>query len=136
MEHIQIALGLLGKRKIQVAEGFGHVDLLRLLRSRIHFDLPGHRELTEAMVKPESALVGQPLNMLYERLDEVQFEVIAIMRHEHVLLPHPGTVLEANDRVVLITSPAAREPLQQYLTSFPPTDAQAAQAETDSQPRS
>jgi CIC family chloride channel protein len=136
MEHIQIALGLLGKRKIQVAEGFGHVDLLRLLRSRIHFDLPGHRELTEAMVKPESALVGQPLNMLYERLDEVQFEVIAIMRHEHVLLPHPGTVLEANDRVVLITSPAAREPLQQYLTSFPPTDAPAAQAETDSQPRS
>lgn len=115
-EHIQIALSLLGKKKIQLGDDVGHMDLLRMLRAHIHFDLPGHRELTEAVVKAGSPLVSQPLNMLYERLDEVQFEVIAIMRHEHVLLPHPNTLLQEGDRVLLITSPQAREPLAKYLT--------------------
>ena len=119
LEHIQIALGLLGKRKIPVADDLGHVDLMRLLRSRIHFDLPGGRELTEAAVKPDGGLAGQPLNLLYQRLGEVPFEVIAITRHEHVLLPHPDTVMEGQDRVLLITSPSAREPLQQYLEAVP-----------------
>jgi Trk K+ transport system NAD-binding subunit len=95
------------------------MDLLRMLRSHIHFDLPGHRELTEAVVKAGSPLAGQPLNMLYERLDDVQFEVIAIMRHEHVLLPHPSTLLQEGDRVLLITSPQAREPLAKYLALLP-----------------
>jgi CIC family chloride channel protein len=115
VEHIQIAMSLLGKRDVPLADELRHLDLLRLLRARIHFDLPGRRELTEAVMREDSDLAGQTLGTLYERLKEQQFEVIAILRREHVLLPHPNTVLEAKDRVVLIVSPEAREPLAKYL---------------------
>jgi CIC family chloride channel protein len=128
LEHIQGALSLLGKRGVPLADKLGHLDLLRLLRSRVHFDLPGSREMTEAAVKKDGELVGQPLTMLYERLKEYPFEVIAILRREHVLLPHPDTVLENGDRVVLITSPEARDPLAQYLAPLPEREAGGAGA--------
>jgi CIC family chloride channel protein len=115
LEHIQIALNLLGRRELPMADKLGHLDLLRLLRSRIHFDLPGKRELTEALVKPDGGMVGQTLGALYERVKEPQFEVVAIMRREHLLLPHLDTLLEEGDRMVLIVSPEAREPLAKYL---------------------
>lgn len=135
LEHIQIAMSLLGKRNLPKTDELGHLDelrhldLLRLLRSRIHFDLPGHRELSEARVRKEGGLAGQPLSALYERLKEYPFEVIAVLRREHVLLPHPDTVLEADDRVVLISSPEAREPLAQFLSPVAQRETDGVQAE-------
>jgi CIC family chloride channel protein len=118
-EHIQIALGLLGKRNLPFTDQVGHIDLLRLLQSRIRFDLPGKKELTMALVKKDSAIVGKTIAALYEQLNAYQFEIIAVMRREHVLLPHAETVLLADDRLVLITSPHAREPLAQFVVPLP-----------------
>jgi Trk K+ transport system NAD-binding subunit len=119
MEHIQIALRLLGKRNLHLAENLGHLDLLRLMRSKIRFDLPGGKELAMAQVPEGSSLAGQTIGSFYQRLKEYEFEIIAVMRREHVLLPHPETVLEARDRLILITSPQAREPLAQCVTPLP-----------------
>lgn len=118
-EHIQIALSLLGKRNLPLTDQLGHIDLLRLLQSRIRFDLPGKQELTMALVKQDSPIVGKSIATLYELLHQYQFEIIAIMRREHVLLPHPETRLQASDRLVLITSPHAREPLAQFVAPLP-----------------
>lgn len=41
IEHIQIAMNLLGRRNIPLVDKLGHLDLLQLLRSRVRFDLPG-----------------------------------------------------------------------------------------------
>lgn len=119
MEHIQIAMSLLGKRDLHLTDEVGHLDLLRLMRSRIRFDLPGQRELSLSLVKEESPLVGKPLSLLYRQLRQYDFEVIAILRREHVLLPHPDTVVEAGDRLMLITSPPVREPLAKFVTPIP-----------------
>lgn len=119
LEHIQIALSLLGKRDLPIGEQMGHLDLVRMLRSRIHFDLPGKKELNMALMKDDSVMVGKTIEALYRQLNQYQFEIIAVMRREHVLLPHPETVLLAKDRVVLITSPHAREPLAQYFSPLP-----------------
>jgi chloride channel protein, CIC family len=121
LEHIQIALSLLGKRDLPFTEQMGHLDLVRMLRSRIHFDLPGKKELTMALVKDDSVMVGKTIEALYRQLNQYQFEIIAVMRREHVLLPHPETLLLAKDRVLLITSPHAREPLAQYFSPLPLT---------------
>lgn len=127
MEHIQIALSLLGKRDLHLAENLGHLDLLRLMRSKIRFDLPGGKELAMAQVPEGSSLAGQTIGSFYQRLKEYEFEIIAVMRREHVLLPHPETVLEARDRLILITSPEAREPLAQCVTPLPLEEERRAQ---------
>jgi CIC family chloride channel protein len=115
LEHIQIALNLLGRRQLPLADKVGHLDLLRLLRSRIRFDLPGGRELTLTVIPDDSPIAGHPVADLYGRLSNDDFEIVAIRRREHVLLPHAETLLQPGDRLVLIASQKAREPLAQYM---------------------
>lgn len=115
-EHIQVALRLLSSRNVPLTDELGHLSLLRLLRSRIRFDLPGGKQLTMGVLRDDSSLVGKTIADLYRRLERYEFEIVAVARREHVLLPHPGTVLEAGDRFILITSPEAREPLAQYIS--------------------
>jgi len=115
LEQIQVALNLLGRRNLPLMDKLGHLDLLRLLRSRIRFDLPGNRQLTMGLIKEDSPLIGKTIRMLYEQLNIHDFEVVAIMRREHVLLSHPSTLLEPKDRVILIASQAAQEPLTKYI---------------------
>ncbi len=119
MEHIQVAMNLLGRRNLPLTDDLGHLDLLRLLRSRVRFDLPGGRQLTIGMVPENSSLAGKTIRALYQQLKQYDFEVIAIMRREHVLLPHPDTLLETKDRVILIVSKEAEEPLSKYVVPIP-----------------
>jgi chloride channel protein, CIC family len=116
---IQTALNLLGSRDVPAAEKVRHLDLLRLLRSRIRFDLPGGRVLTMGVVKEGTPLVGKPLAALYEFLAEHDFEVVAVTRREHVLLPHPDTLLEPDDRLIVITSPEAQKALARFIERLP-----------------
>jgi CIC family chloride channel protein len=116
LEHIQIALSLLGKRNLSFTEEVGHLDLMRLLRSHVHFDLPGNQELTMAVVAQDSALAGMSIEAFYKQMVGYQFEIIAIRRREHVVLPHPETVLRENDRLMMIVSRQAREALAQFVT--------------------
>ncbi len=119
LEHIQVALQLLGKKNLPMMDELGHLDLLRLLRSRIRFDLPGGRQLTMGIVKEDSPIVGQTLRSLYQKLGQEDFEIVAIRRREHILLPHRDTLLQPNDRAIMIVSQAARAPLEKYLAPAP-----------------
>jgi len=119
MEHIRIAMNLLGRRNLPLMDKLGHLDLLRLLRSRIRFDLPGNRELTMGLIKEDSPMIGKTIRMLYEQLKTHDFEIVAIMRREHVLLPHPDTVLQVSDRLILIASRAAQQPLAKFVAPIP-----------------
>ena len=120
LQEIQTAMSLLGKRDApHLADQVGHLDLLRMLRSRVRFDLPGHKELMMAGLNDDSPLEGKKLSTLYRELAGYQFEIIAIMRREHVLLPHPDTLLESQDRLVMILSPEAREALAKFVTTVP-----------------
>ncbi|HEX4037778.1 MAG TPA: chloride channel protein [Acidobacteriaceae bacterium] len=129
MEHIQIALNLLGRRQLPITDKLGHLDLLRLLRSRVRFDLPGGRELTLAAIPEGSPIAGQSIATLYQQLSDYDFEIVTIRRREHVLLPHSGTLLEPGDRLAVITSQRAREPLARYMTPLTQEEAGDVQAE-------
>jgi chloride channel protein, CIC family len=130
LEQIQVALNLLGRRNLPLMDKLGHLDLLRLLRSRIRFDLPGNRQLTMGLIKENSPLAGKTIRSLYDQLNIHDFEIVAIMRREHVLLPHPDTLLEPKDRVILIACQAAQEPLAKYISPIPQTEEGGVQAPT------
>lgn len=128
LEHIRVAMNLLGKRNIPVMDKIGHLDLLMLLRSKVHFDLPGKRELTMGAVRDDSPLKGKQIAYLYQTLGQVDFEIIAVLRREHVLLPHSETLLEANDRLILIVTQQAKELLARYISPIPQTTQGGVQA--------
>ena len=128
LEHIQIAMNLLGRRNLPMMDKLGHLDLLRLLRSRIRFDLPGGRRLTIGVLDEHSPVVGKTIRTLYQALENFDFEIVAILRREHVLLPHPDTVLEPNDRAILIASQEAQEPLRRYIAPSPEAEESGVQS--------
>jgi chloride channel protein, CIC family len=119
MEHIQIAMRLLGKRDLHVTTALGHLDLLRLMRSRVRFDLPEKKELDLELVTDASPLIGKTISWLYRELRGYEFEIVAILRREQVLLPHLDAVVEAEDELMFITSTQAGEPLSRYLSPIP-----------------
>jgi chloride channel protein, CIC family len=119
MEHVRIAMNLLGKGDLNLTNEVGNLDLLRLLRSRIRFDLPGQKELTIGLVSENSPLVDRSINSFYRELHQYEFEIIAILRLEQVLLPHPDTIVEAHDQLMMITSPPASGQLARFITPIP-----------------
>ena len=120
LEEIQTGLSLLGRRDMPLTDELGHLDLLRLLRARVRFDLPGGRQLTMGELKEESSFVGKTLRQLYEGLHGCEFEIIAIRRREHILLPHPATILEAKDRILFIETPQLCDDLHKHIAPLPP----------------
>jgi CIC family chloride channel protein len=125
VDHVRVALALLGRKNVQVDDVAGHLNLLRLLRSKVRFELPGGREMQMCQLKPESRFVGQTIASFYAEVKRDDVEIIAVRRREHLLLSHPDTLLHADDRLMLITSQAARDSLQNDLTRLP-EDTQAA----------
>ncbi|HTX75909.1 MAG TPA: chloride channel protein [Terracidiphilus sp.] len=134
MEHIHVALQLLGRRDLHLTDSLGHLDLLRLMRSRIRFDLPGNKELGMGEVAENSPLAGQSVTWLYRRLQQFEFEIIAILRREHVLLPHRDTIIQPNDRVILIAAPQARSALSEFLKPIPQIEESGMQLPTQGAP--
>jgi len=131
MEQIQVALNLLGRRNLPLIDQLGHLDMLRLLQSRVQFDLPGGRHLGMGVVPENSPLVGKTIRWLYQTLQPYDFEIVAVTRREHVLLPHPDTILQANDRVILIASDAAETPLATYIAPTPQAQKSGVQERSD-----
>jgi chloride channel protein, CIC family len=127
-EEIQNGLQLLSSRQVPFEQKLKHIDLMELLRSRIRFDLPGGRMLTMGVVKEGGPLAGKTIDTLYSRLEPFDFEVVAVARREHCLLPQSDTLLEPNDRLIVLTSPEARQPLQEYIAPVPQPAASQVQA--------
>jgi CIC family chloride channel protein len=119
LDHIRVALTLLGRRKLSAVDKLGHLDLLRLLRSKVRFDLPGGRRLQLGLLRPESRFAGKSIADFYGNVEPEDVEIVALIRREHLILPHPSTLLEANDRLMLISTEESRQSLQQDISQLP-----------------
>ncbi|MGH9513332.1 MAG: chloride channel protein [Terriglobales bacterium] len=126
LDHVRVALTLLGRRDVAIGDksgsSIGHVDLLKLLRSKIRLDLPGGKQLEMGVLQSGSKFVGKPIQALYADRGADDFEVVAIMRREHVLLPHPDTLLSEGDRLLTIGSAHAHQALAQDISPLPSPD--------------
>ncbi len=115
VENVQLALRLLGSRKVPRTAKVGHLDLVALLDSGIPINMPGRRELNVGVLRPESALIGKTVQSAYEEAAGSVVEIIAILRGGDVALPKRDTVLQENDRIIMIGSSKARSRLSQHL---------------------
>jgi CIC family chloride channel protein len=114
VENVQLALQLLGAQKIPNAATVGHLDLVTLLDSGLPIKMPGRKELSVGVLRPESSFVGKTIQSCYEAAAGTSLEVIAILRDGEVLLPQSDTVLQENDRLLIIGSRKARSRIAEH----------------------
>ena len=115
VENVQLALGLLGSRKIPQAARVGHLDLVALLDSGLPIRMPGQKELSVGVLRPQSAFIGKTIQSCYEAAAGAALEIIAILRGGEVVLPQFDTVLEENDRLLIIASRKGRSQIAEHI---------------------
>jgi CIC family chloride channel protein len=116
VEHVELALKLLGTAKIPRAARIGHLDLVAVLDSGIPIQLPGRKELNVGLLRPESNLIGKTIKACYEAAGGDRLEIIAILRDGGVVLPNRDSVLQPNDRLLIIGSRKARSLLVEHIS--------------------
>ena len=119
VENVQLSLQLLGNRRIPNLSRVGHLDLVSLLDSGLPIRMPGRKELSVGVLRPESWFVGKTVEECYKAAAGATLEIIAILRNGEVALPQMDTVLQQNDRLLIIGSSEARKRIAEH---FVPLD--------------
>ena len=113
-EHLKIALRLLRERQVFNPAEVGQLDLLSLLRTGIPVELPGDRRLIIGVLRADSPYRQRPVGADNGRFDG-ETRIFAIIRGEHMLVPRPDTILEAGDRLILLTTAAELDGLKKHV---------------------
>lgn len=105
LDHIRTAVKLLSEKKAFDPETIGNLDFVSLLQSNIPIELPDGKHLFLGNLKKKSPCVNTKIkdNCLVENNDE--WEIVAIIRDEQLILPHPNTKLEAEDQLLIFAEP-------------------------------
>lgn len=98
-------LTALDQRRLAVAQGEGQLSLWGLLEGGPPVSL-GEGKALWAGVVGHGPLAGRPLSEAVP--DAGELEVVAVLREEHTLLPHPDLTLRPADRLIAIATPDAR----------------------------
>jgi Trk K+ transport system NAD-binding subunit len=114
MENCCIALDLVCKPWVCEPNRVCHLDLMTLLKSGVAVNLSEEKQLTIGILRPESAWVGKPARFGSSEELGGEFELIAILRAGQIRLPHPDTLLQAGDRLLVITSSQGKEHLERH----------------------
>lgn len=127
-EHIQIALQLIDRGAVALPPEISHLRLAALLQSGLALDLPGGSQLTAGALRPESPWVGKSIESAGIGVAIPDAKITAILRGTSVVFPHPQTVLQPGDRLLIIAPQSAQAKLAQHLAS-PSAVAQRASTE-------
>ncbi len=114
-ENVELALKVLGTRQIPKTVKVGHIDLVSLLDSGIPISMSGRRKLSVGILRPDSSLVGQTVQSCYQSQTKDGFEIIAILRDSEVVLPEANSILQSNDRLIIVGSPKVQSHLTEHL---------------------
>ncbi|MEJ2051860.1 MAG: TrkA C-terminal domain-containing protein, partial [Calditrichota bacterium] len=114
IEHLKSALKFLQERHSIDLSNLGDVHLMSLLESGIPIDLPEGKQLVLGTLSPNSSYVGK--SMKENRLinDDLDWEIVAIFRDEHLIIPHQNTGLEAEDQLLVLTGAEMKEEIQKH----------------------
>jgi len=116
-EHVQLALQLLDQGKVKLPPGLTHLHLAALLQSGMAFDLPDGLQLISGALRPESSWVGKSIAACDIGAIDPQTRLVAILRGMSAIVPHPNTVLQPGDRLLILAPQAARLKLATHLIS-------------------
>jgi CIC family chloride channel protein len=120
-EHLESALRMLKSGKFKFPPGLTHLDLQTLVESGIPIDLPDGKQLTVGIINPENGYVNHSLGEVFPQIGRNNgVEIAAVLRQEQTLLPEPHIRLQANDRLLVITSPETWQQLYpHFIRSMP-----------------
>lgn len=110
-QHLETALRIIREHELTNVGNVGEVDLVRLLRVGIPVELEGGRRLFVGIVPAESPLVGTTIARTGRRIAGVETNIIAILRQDHLIVPHADTVFQPRDGLVLVAADDALAPL-------------------------
>ncbi|MEJ2215464.1 MAG: chloride channel protein [Gemmatimonadota bacterium] len=118
MEHLKMALKMLEERRSSVeAEKIEHVNLMALLESGIPIDLPDGKRLVTGILSTDSPCAGEPMKKACFIEENVDWEIVAVLRDHHLVLPHPNSLLEAEDQLLVLVPREYEEELRKHLGS-------------------
>jgi len=119
MEHLIRALKMLEERRSSVvAEKIEHVNLLALAESGIPIDLPDGTQLMTGILSSDSPYAGQPMKEARLIQESEDWEIVAVFRKHHLILPHPNNVLEVGDQLLVLLPPKFQAELWQHLVAM------------------
>lgn len=116
-QHLQIALRILREHEHELTNvaPVGELDLVALLRAGIPVELSDDRRLFVGVLRADSPFAGRPISESGRKLGGVDTNIIGIIRGEHMIAPRAETVMEAGDRLIVVTDAASVERLRQQL---------------------
>ncbi len=117
-QHLTTALTMLREQTPQDLSSVGELDLVALLRSGLAVDLPGERRLVAGALKADSPYVGTTVATSGRKLDGGSTNIVALVRNEQMIVPNALTVLQAGDRLVVVTSEEGLQRLRANLESW------------------
>ncbi len=117
VEHLDIALRILEQRRLTRPLDPDHLALLSQLRSGEAAQLADDRRLVVGVLRPDSAFAGTVMPENGGRLDD-DAQIIAIMRGEHMQVPHKGVQLLAGDRLLVLTTDHGLEELKKHVDKW------------------
>jgi len=119
MEHLRTAIRMLSERRLFDADAVGHMNLFWLLESGIPVDLPDGKQLVIDTLSPESPWAGAPVGEASLAKGEIDWEIVALLRDEHLLLPHPNTIMQPGDQLLILIPPEYRGELERRCVAKP-----------------
>jgi CIC family chloride channel protein len=112
IENLKTALKILSERLSFDPSGLEHVNLLALLESGLPIDLPGGKQLFILTLNPDSPQCGVPVEQSCVTEEGEEWEIVAIFRGEHLMLPNACTAPQPGDQFLVMTSPKYLEKLK------------------------
>lgn len=117
-DQLASALRLFRRDSLPDLSHVGELDLLALLTSGVPVEVPGGRQLVAGTVKPGGAFVQTTVGTSGQRLGAPDTHILAILRGETMVMPHPDTVLEAGDRLLLVVAARDVDEVRRHLAGW------------------
>jgi CIC family chloride channel protein len=127
-DYLDVALRILGERRLSVAEGSRQIDVSALLAAGLTLDLTDGLQLQLAPPLESSRFVGRSLREWQQLSPPRGLEVIAVLRGADTILPSSPLVLQSGDRLLLLGSSLELDELPGLLSDSPSAPAVSAAA--------
>ncbi len=115
IDNIRSALDILAERKPFDTSQIEDIDLMSLLESGIPLELPEGKQLMLASLKASSKCIGTKLNENCLLNNEADWEVISVVRDDHLFIPFKGMMLKQNDELLILTYSDQIEKIEEHI---------------------
>lgn len=117
VEDLKTALNILSEHLTIDPNTLGHLNLMGLLESGVPIDLPNKKQLFLGTIQPHSSCIGKSIDEQCNLAESEDWKIIALFRKEQLVIPHPTTTIQKDDRMLILATP---EQLEKFKSHFLP----------------